>query len=64
MLELVIELETTIWVFLDLHYKEISINALSRDEWDIIRKTIVILLLFKDIIKALEGDLITLDKVL
>ena len=64
MLESAIELKTTIWVFLDLHYKEISANALSRDEWDIIRKTIAILLLFKDTIKALEGDLITLDKVL
>ena len=64
MLELVIELKTIIRVFLDLYYKEISINALSRNKWDIIRKTIAILLLFKDAIKALEGDLTTLDKVL
>jgi hypothetical protein len=32
MLESAIELETTIRVFLDLHHKEISANALSRDE--------------------------------
>jgi len=64
MLELVIKLKTIIRVFLDLHYKEISANSLSCDKWDTIRKTIAILLPFKDAIKALEGDLITLDKVL
>ena len=64
MLELAIELETTIRVFLDLHHKEISVNALSRDEWDTVRETIVILLPFKDATKALEGDSTTLDEVL
>ena len=64
MLESAIELETTIWVFLDLHHKEININALSCNKWDTIYKIIVILLLFKDAMKALEGDLITLDEVL
>ena len=64
MLESAIELETTIRVFLDLHHKEISANALSRDEWDTIRETIAILLPFKDATKALEGDSTTLDEVL
>ena len=39
-------------------------NSLKHDKWDTIRETITILGSFKDIIKSLEGDLITLDEVL
>ena len=63
-LESAIKLKTIIRVFLDLYYKEISANSLSCDKWDTIRETIVIQLPFKEAIKALEGDLTTLDKVL
>jgi len=39
-------------------------DNLNCNEWDIVCKTIAILRPFKDTMKSLESDLMTLDKVL
>ena len=64
MLESAIKLKTAIHVFINKNWDSIQKNNLSCDKWDTVHKTIAILGPFKDIIKSLEGDLTTLDKVL
>jgi len=64
MLESAIKLKTAICVFINKNWDSMQKNNLSCDKWDTVYKTIAILGPFKDITKSLEGDLMTLDKVL
>ena len=64
MLELVIELESLIRVFINKNFSDLHKNKLSRHEWDTIYKTIIILKPFKDTIKSIEGNQTTFDEVL
>ena len=64
MLESAIKLKNAICVFINKNQDSIQKNNLGRDKQDTVRETIAILGPFKDIIKSLEGDSTTLDKVL
>ena len=64
MLESAIELKNTIYIFIDKNWDFIQKDNLSCNKWDTVCKTIAILRPFKDTMKFLKGDLMTLDKVL
>jgi hypothetical protein len=64
MLKLTIKLKNIIYVFINKNWDFIRRDNLSCNKWDTIYKTITILNPFKDTIKSLKSNLITLDKVL
>jgi hypothetical protein len=64
MLEVALELQVHIRVFIERHWDDMKKNHLDTEDWDTLAEIKSILLPFRDTTKYLEGDESTLDQVL